>query len=202
MIRLTAEEFWPQYRDEGRATGYLDALPNTGGSWTRIVTNAAIEVCESAGLQATSVSPNLRESRTSKELDPACRKACKELHLDVMGYEQRQPGIPYDWDLRVAFEHENDPRTWHDELCKLCHIVAGLRVLAGYFKKGVSIEELLQERIDLMGDRVLGSEWLFIFGPWDSSKDPIPWAAYVLDQDRRLVKLRDDSPFCPHIEFS
>jgi hypothetical protein len=121
-----------------------------------------------------------------------------------MGYEQRVPGVNFNWDLRVAFEHENW-RNWQDEFCKLCHVVADLRVLAAYFTKRQKIEETLQERIDVMDERVRrlpASEWLFIFGPEDSRCNPTPWIAFTLDGGRRLVKVPDENPFCPYVEFS
>jgi hypothetical protein len=121
-----------------------------------------------------------------------------------MGYEQRESGVFFNWDLRVAFEHENSPN-WQDELCKLCHVVADLRVLVAYIAQPAMIESLLQNRIELMGERcqrVRDSQWLFIFGPESSKRNRLPWVAYTLDRACRLTKSHDDNPFCPYIEFA
>lgn len=180
MSHIGADEFWPRYRDAVRARGSLNALSNTR-EWTRVAVEAAKSVCTNAGL----ITGN-------------------ELYLDVMAYEQRTAGVFYDWHLRVAFEHENG-RNWHDELCKLCHVVADLRVLVGYFIIGERIDDVLQRRIDSMGERltrVAGSDWLFIFGPDDSRRDARPWVAFTLDGNRRLAALLDDNPFNPFHEYS
>jgi hypothetical protein len=179
MIRLSAREFWPRYRDAVRSQGNLKLLSSTR-DWTRVAIDAAKSVCMDAGLTTGN-----------------------EFYLDVMGYEQRVSGIFYDWDLRIAFEHENG-RDWHDELCKLCHVVADLRVLVGYFMMRERIDEILRQRIGQMGDRitrVTGSEWLFIFGPNDSRLDHTPWKAYTIDDGNGLIQLRDDDPFNPFEEF-
>jgi hypothetical protein len=180
MIRITAEEFWPKFRDEVRRTGTLEALRNTK-AWTHTIIQAAKTVCEQAGL-----------------------KTGNELYLDVMGYEQREPGVNFNWDLRVAFEHENF-RGWHDELCKLCHVVADLRVLVAYFGKRTNIEEELRARVATMGERmtrVSNAEWLFIFGPDDSPNDQRNWVAYVCGDDTRLRMLEDGNGFNPYSAFS
>lgn len=180
MIRLSAEEFWPRYRDEVRRRGSSESLAKPK-LWTKVAIEAAKAVCMNAGL-----------------------KTNNELHLDTMGYEQRQAGVDFNWDLRVAFEHENT-NSWRDELCKLCHVVADLRVLVGYFTVREQLDKRLQERIDLMDgrmSRVTNSQWLFIFGPSESERDPAPWVAYTLDDRLRLVKLPDNDPFNPYMEYS
>jgi hypothetical protein len=97
------------------------------------------------------------------------------------------------WLLRVAFEHENpgwhrpDTQweapgrrpTWIQELCKLTHVVADLRVLAGYYdtkKDKEDLPVLLQRNVNRMQKhermtRIPNSKWLFIFGvkPPDNS---------------------------------
>jgi hypothetical protein len=86
MIRVSPAEFWNRYLIEVRALmPTYDGL--TDPSWTTVAIGAAINACTNFGLLT-----------------------CNELHLDVMGYERRQEGIYFDWDLRVAFEHENSNR--------------------------------------------------------------------------------------------
>ena len=36
------------------------------------------------------------------------------------------------WNLEIAVEFENMPRSWGDEVIKLCHVVCGLKVVIGY----------------------------------------------------------------------
>ena len=125
------------------------------------------------------------------------------MRLDVAGFERRREDDYCNWDLRVAFEHENKPGSWPDELCKLCHIVADLRVLVAYYcraGKG-SFQKELQERINLMDDRVdrvPQSKWLFICGPVDSSKDDTGWMAFKLESGRELQTIPEDNPFSPY----
>ena len=177
MAQITPEDFWVRYREECRSTGTRQSL-RKDPSWTKIAIEAAKTVCRRAELEIG-----------------------HELYLDVMGYEQRRKGVPYNWDLRVAFEHENNPETWQDELCKLCHVAANLCVLASYFFRWDGLEKLLQDRIDLMGERtniVRGREWLFIFGPRESEELDKPWVAYKLDESRRLKSLPNERPFNPY----
>jgi hypothetical protein len=62
---------------------------------------------------------------------------------------------------------------WIQELCKLTHVIADLRVLAGYHDdaKAGPIKEFLQARVLKLEahshrmTRVPASKWLFIFGP-------------------------------------
>ena len=63
--------------------------------------------------------------------------------IDIIAYSQRKDeaeAYPYDgeltpylWDLKVAFEHENNNKEWLDEVIKLSHINCPLRVVVGYF---------------------------------------------------------------------
>jgi hypothetical protein len=131
-----------------------------------------------------------------------------ELTVDVLGYERRAAGVWYNSDLRVAFEHEvdhpypyrDDGTGWRCELWKLCHIVADLRVLVGYYKVWDGFEKQLLSEVGLMDDRmcrVPNSEWLLIFGASCSKRERQPWRAWTIDDNRALVQLEDDDPFCP-----
>ena len=105
--------------------------------------------------------------------------------IDVIG-EEKAGDCDCNWLLRVAFEHENPdwhcpdmtwgaPKrrpTWIQELCKLTHVVADLRVLAAYYDANKDDEELthlLQRNVNRMQEhnrmtRVPDGKWLFIFG--------------------------------------
>ena len=59
--------------------------------------------------------------------------------IDASGYELKHENIQsiksfrlHCWNLKIAVEHENDPADWLDEIIKLSHISAPLRVVIGY----------------------------------------------------------------------
>jgi hypothetical protein len=178
MIRIQPEDFWNAYRAELRSIGRRSSLTSYT-AWTGVAILAARQLFERRGL-----------------------RVCQELNLDIMAYEQRVDGVNFNWDLRVAFEHENNQKgeDWIDELCKLCHVVADLRVLVSYFPEWIGFESLLTKRIDLMGhrlQRVEDSSWLLIFGPRESKRLAMPWVAYTIDSNRKLSQLPDANPFVP-----
>ena len=142
--RISPEPFAREYLAAiGRAASWIDYQHDI--DWTP----TAIEAGESA---CTNL--KLRPSR-------------EYLRLDVMGYWRR--GRRNDWDLCVAMEHENRDN-WDDELCKLSHVVADLRVIVSYhdFSCANKLVGVIGDRVTRMKDRmhlVPESEWLFVFGP-------------------------------------
>lgn len=71
------------------------------------------------------------------------------------------------WNLELAFEHENNPSDWLDEIIKLAHIKCGLKVVVGYShdKNKEKIElcnKLLQQL--LYGKPDKNDHWLIILG--------------------------------------
>lgn len=67
--------------------------------------------------------------------------------IDIIAYSQRRDEAkaygydfkklkPHLWDLKVAFEHENDKTEWLDEVIKLSHIRCPLRIVVCYFTPG------------------------------------------------------------------
>src|SRR5689334_4236999 len=134
-MRISAQQFWNDYREQLRADA-TQAAYALDPTWTPIAKDAAEKVCLFHGL------------KTSREY----------FRLDVAGWEYRTGSDYFDWDLRVAFEHENcsiKGKDWCDELCKLTHLVADLRVLVGYFKhRRGDLEITLQDRVTLMGPRM------------------------------------------------
>ena len=140
---LTPEAFWEVYREYLRKNGSQKAW-ESDPTWTELATEAAEHACQSFGYG------------TQREF----------LRIDVIGYNGPDPDC--DWHLRVAFEHENGPR-WREELCKLAHVAADLRVLAAFFneKEGEPVASL-EKAVTQLGNRmtrVPGAQWLFIFAP-------------------------------------
>lgn len=117
------------------------------------------------------------------------------LNLDLVGYDR----IDYagdasnNWRIRVALEHEND-KSWRYELCKLCDVVANLRVLV-YYTSAETVASLQKELDDAMqrleghAMRVTNCDWLFIVGPLEGS-NVHEFCAFTLDCDQHVVPLK------------
>ncbi|GMV83387.1 MAG: hypothetical protein AMXMBFR7_45710 [Planctomycetota bacterium] len=187
-MQVNPEAFWIEYREALRARCRTvrtldDPLRKQTAAWTEAVIKVARGVMESAfSLEVRS----------------------EYLNLDLVGVEPKGAG-EYDFDIRIAFEHENKPGTYMDELFKLSHVVADLRVLATYYT-GSREKALmaLQSQLASMEDRIRrqpDSEWLFIWGPVDSLKHKIPYAAFAFDTHGTLIELDTSSPFMPSAEF-
>lgn len=59
--------------------------------------------------------------------------------IDASGYELKHENLEkakgfnlHCWNLKIAVEHENDPKDWLDEIIKIAHICCSLRVVIGY----------------------------------------------------------------------
>lgn len=171
MDSLNPQTFWNRYRDQLRNLGSWDAY-QSNCDWTEIAKRCAEGACAELGLEY------------SREY----------LRLDVCGYVQRD--AKHDWHLRVAFEVENSAM-WKDELCKLAHVVADLRVLVGYeCHKSWKAIDALGDYVPTLRDRITrvpGSEWLFIFGPdWRKPEDA--WTAWTLDHQSEVISIIDAHP--------
>lgn len=67
---------------------------------------------------------------------------CEYFRIDVIGYKSNYDNVkqtantayiePYAWDMKIAVEHENNDKLWMDEIVKLAHVYAPLRVVIGY----------------------------------------------------------------------
>jgi hypothetical protein len=169
------------------------AWPGDKKHRTKFATSAAMRVIREAKLEA------------DFPIEPLT--ATKEyFRVDVIG-DEGVDDRDCNWLLRVAFEHENPgwhcpdkkwgapPRrpTWIQELCKLTHVVADLRVLAGYYdaeEDSKDLQKLLQSNVDRMQKhqrmtRIPIGKWLFIFGvklPGTSH-----FRAFTLDGDNRTT---------------
>jgi hypothetical protein len=152
----------------------------------------------------------------TKRIIPIVREACENvLHLNerqiwneyltldlcagTWASPPAEPRAKHDWQIRFAFEHENDD--WHEELTKLAHVVADLRVLMSYHNYGSrkSVMERIQEAITPTViktlRRVLEAKWLFIMGPSYHRRDwDRPFALFTLDDDFQVqpIPLPDD----------
>ena len=174
MDKLNPANFWVAYRNALERFGSWAAYKN-GRLWTAVAKEAATSVCES-------------------QFD--LRASYEDMRLDVMGWERQ---AEYDWFLRIAYEHENDWRTWRSELCKLAHVVADLCVLSSYYGKRTPARAALQKAVDPLKERLLrvpGRQWLFVFGPRSGSPKS-PFQAFSLDDKGRVVPLDDANPLQP-----
>ena len=63
----------------------------------------------------------------------------ENFRIDASGYELKHENLEkvkgfnlHCWNLKIAVEHENDPKDWLDEIIKIAHICCSLRVVIGY----------------------------------------------------------------------
>ena len=177
-IVITPAEFWKAYKAEllKRASAEAKKAYHSDFDWTPYAMNAAASAMGSLGLKTQS----------------------EYFRLDAIGYESHKK---HDWTLRVAFEHENRDH-WTDELCKLCHIVADLRVLVSYwdFKNSrEKVEARVENCLKIIESRIARNpgKWLFIFGPRCRSFGmDFPFVAFASD-GKTLNKLEDDGDLNP-----
>ena len=193
-ISLTPERFCEEYLKAlhilGQQNGSLESYKGRE-SWTVRSEEIAKEVIYSVYIN-------------QKDVHPMWMVQKEYYKIDFIGYltnwdNPNNTEKQHDWELKIAYEHENEKDKWHDELCKLCHIVADLRVLVSYhdFEKG-SVRDILQQKINRLGiwklHRVPNSNWLFLFGP--SQHYEYPFKAFTLNSDLRVIELE----CCKNIE--
>jgi len=196
---ITAPQgFWERYKQELFDLKLSQRLWRSDSLWTAITRDAAKNIIEKQELETTEdVSPN--------DAEPRMLVAQTEyFRVDVIGYERIED---CDWRLRIAFEHENGLGRWKQELCKLTHVVADLRVLVAYHDFGDEklepVEEILKKSILKMEKysnrmtRVPDSRWLFIFGPRRKTSRPDPFRAFTLDGTKVVELPEKSSPLIP-----
>lgn len=172
---VTPDDFWSFYKQEVKDRGSWSQYQKTS-SWTKIAKSAAESACHRFGFA------------TAREY----------FNIDVIAWTGKWNDREYDYDVRIAFEVE-DSLLWEDELCKLAHIVADLRVLVAYqshLKRNA--EDVLDERLARHKNRVVrdcNCKWLFIFGPHPRNRTG-PWKAYSLDEHGCRISLTEDQPLC------
>jgi hypothetical protein len=167
---LTPQVFWKFYSEM-----ITEVLQNrqsypSDGEWTKIILEKTKKLLEDTYFLKTQT---------------------EYFRLDLIGFTQCKQ---YDWELKVAYEHENSI-TWRSELCKLCYIVADLRILSSYhnFKSDEKIEVLLQKYVNNLGKqrimRVPDSRWLFVFGPRGQCEAKL-FRAFTLDSEMNVQEIQ------------
>ena len=195
---LTPERFWELYADKLDEAGkdpktHEDYQDKT--KWTETI----MEVAKGVIYDMLRDLPNDGQPEVDQE----------SFRIDLVGYTTKWPEEmkkkkeerQHDWGLKVAYEHENSDE-WDDELCKLCHVVADLRVISSYydFSKEEQIEDLLQQRVKKLGmwriHRVPNSQWLFVFGPCCVCEEE-PFRAFTIDSELKVVEITGDKKVIP-----
>lgn len=184
MGRVGAMEFAEAYLKELRERGsWAQYTEPPWSQWTTTACDTARVVMRSFGLY----------------------ESTEYLRLDAAGWETGDTGrSDWDWFLRIAFEHENNPNAWRDELCKLAYIVSDLRVLVAYDAGDApAVKSKLEDAICQLGDRmrrVPGVEWLFLFGPYSAAatySDKDKYVAFRYADSLSLEELKPDAAFAP-----
>lgn len=113
--------------------------------------------------------------------------------IDIISYSQRKSEAeaypyrgslkPYLWDLKIAFEHENESSEWLDEIIKLSHVNAPLRVVIGYFtrdeKKRAAALDFAAAMLDKKLCLGVESEFLLIIGDSGVSASEVNSSTYT-----------------------
>jgi len=193
VFSLKPDVFWKVYSEAlnnaGRQQGTLNSYKDDK-VWTKHVTEVA---------------KNVIESFYKNDQYPFWRTQTEYLKVDIIGYltDWDNPNNlkkQHDWQLKIAYEHENS-NNWHDELCKLCHVVADLRVISSYhnFRDDESILKLLQEMVERLGiwrlHRIPNSSWLFVFGPRIHYSDK--FRAFTIDTNLKVSEINNNEDVIP-----
>ena len=187
MSPYTPEKFWSIYKEAIKNMPATLQKYQSNRLWTKLTLDAAEVAIET-----------LSDGKLSLELSK------EYFRIDVIASEKVGK---FNWHMRVAFEHENNPKTWDQELCKLTQVIADLRVIVGYhqFNQTGLIGKDLQLKTDrLKGDgdacricRRPNDKWLFIFGPMNPNYQ-LPFEAFTLDGTKvRQLPDGDDKPLIP-----
>jgi hypothetical protein len=170
---LTPATFWSAYRTALAARGSWDAY-QSNKRWTEVATAAAEDGCAALGLT------------TSRE---------KAFRIDVVGWSDHDPDSLHDGTMRVAFEVESGA-VWRQEVCKLCHFAADLRVIVAYewhatWKAVEALEYYLEElRVRMFR---MPTPWLFVFGPsWERPQDA--FEAFEVHAPGKVTRIADATP--------
>jgi hypothetical protein len=160
---ITPEEFWKLYKEMLKGVGDIIAYRDAS-IWTKkVIDKVRIMINKDLELE------------TQKEyfrIDAIGYTTKWEEEKQIAEHRKKYEGIKmhplHNWKLKVAYEHENSDG-WSDELCKLCHIAADLKVISSYYGSNKDdIEKTLKyyiERLDSEGTmRRAEGQWLFVFG--------------------------------------
>lgn len=171
MNRIKPQEFWDSFAEELRdailASGRWPEIYMRGSEWTPFITS----VCNRVG--------HALEFHDDSEL-------CAEyMKIDYGFFRNQEPDkhrAQWDWEVAIEIEgNERTPWDWLEELTRLTHLNAGLKVLITYveFRNDGCNEALKRARSIYGGRRYRQSDdrWLFIFGP-SSSEIHLPGADF------------------------
>jgi len=177
MKTITPEKFWLVFSTElNKAileeSKWFDYYCNNK-KWTKFIINFL-----------TNLSPKFGFETTMREHWPK---------IDLSYYDKA--GDEWDiWACEVAIEHENDPKTWHNELCKLMLLNSGLKVLIAY--RNITDKELEKELKDFTKIyksrkyHQLNDNWILIWGPTADFVDTYDFVAYKFD-GKNISKLKN-----------
>ena len=158
---MNAQEFWNGFKEifkDGTATKET-ALKKwyRNKDYTAFILSEIEKKLENASLE------------TSKEYYRIDLTAWKQLKNEDYYLLSEKDFEKYLWDLEVAVEHENNDKSWMDEVVKLMHITCPLRVVIGYLpmkeEKDTYISALNSEikKVRVYNDMNKG-EFLLIIG--------------------------------------
>ena len=193
---IAPEMFWELYAKMLNEKGTSEAYKNDS-AWTEIIIPKVTEMIHSE-----------MELKTQNEyfrIDVTGYTTKWEEEKEIAKQREKEEGgkMPplHNWKLRIAYEHENSD-DWSDELCKLCHITADLKVISSYchFSRD-NIEKTLQYYICKLKKegtlRQEGGKWLFVFGPRKNNGDSIKtysgdsFKAFTLDDRLNVIPLKE-----------
>ena len=195
VFSLKPDVFWKVYSEAlnraGRQQGILDSYKKDDKVWTK----HAIKIAENV----------IKSFYQNDDRYPIWQTQTEYLRVDIIGYltdwdNPKYSKKQHDWQLKIAYEHENS-NNWHDELSKLCHVVADLHVISSYhnFRDDESIIELLQERVERLGiwrlHRIPNRSWLFVFGPRIHYSDK--FRAFTIDTNLKVTELNNNEDVIP-----
>ena len=125
-----------------------------------------------------------QEFETSKEYYRIDLTGWKQLKGDRYKLLKDKDFENYLWDLEVAVEHENNDKSWMDEVVKLMHINCPLRIVIGY----LPLEENKQIYISALNaeikkvktyDNMKNGEFLLIIGDSKCKNDKEKFCHYT-----------------------
>ena len=184
---MKAQEFWDRFEEkvmmEGECRNQLRNDWTTSKVFTESISKVITNIIKDCyGENSITVQPEYLRIDI-----PAWQKNSGN---DQSFVEEAPNFQKYDWNLKVAVEHENDYRLWMDEVIKLAHINCPLRVVIGYVhieenrqkteekKKAIlkRVAEVLNNNIDawkavISANNTNPSEFLIILGDGNVKKE-------------------------------
>ena len=170
---MTAQEFWEKFQEifkedkEGKAIKYWISRK----AYTQFILDA---------IESFLKGQSFETSREYYRIDLTAWTQLKQC-----GYLLKDRDFEnYLWDLEVAVEHENNDKSWMDEVVKLMHINCPLRIVIGY----LPLEENKQIYISALNveikkvktyDNMKNGEFLLIIGDSKCKNDKEKFCHYT-----------------------